>query len=321
MTNYHYVFNFPDTGKEHGSVSVAGSFNHWKPENNALSYKADSKSWVGEITTTTPKFTYKYVTDDAGWVVDSKSPIEEDAHGNKNNYGIAKSDDPELDDLAHDVDHIEKDIKSVEGEQEEQTKKEITGLDEEEQFEGDVKGVVNLIDSANAEDERKLKAEIDSEANPGVAAFERDANAVVEGYEEAGKAEREQLKRDALSLEVPEGEDPEEVEADVEGVTKIVDEFDEVNHESHAELQKEFKEPREDDVGIDQMSREINHVVNDIDEVEAELEAHAREDVEQDKANRERRIAIPGPVLVAYHKLFESLKWFIDYYILAFFRH
>lgn len=353
MTEYYYTFKLADADKQYKSVSVAGTFNSWKAATTPLAYDTKNGVWTTKITLSSPKFTYKYVADDE-WILDASAPLEDDSHGNPNNYGVAVSSDPSQDQLESDVNAVVGDYKSAINSSKTQSRKEWTGKDKEEKFEGDVNQVDSLITSANNDDYTSTKKEFSEEAdkanNPGLDDYESAANAAVNEADANNAVSRLELAKDALETETGDTPQNRQFEADAANVVADYDlangvdqaktkgEFqleadadeNELNlaqtdadalyagyktkdAQSHAQLQNEFRE--RSDVGLKQTEQEINDVVGTIDEANAEDQLHAKKDFTEDAiiSSQENQSLI--------QKVSSSIKWFVDHYILAFFRN
>ena len=89
MTKPNYInFKLKDPFETHTNVNVAGTFNNWDPNADALAFDTESKDWCLDLDVDLPvdhKVMYKYVVDENKWICDVSAPLEKDADGNENN--------------------------------------------------------------------------------------------------------------------------------------------------------------------------------------------------------------------------------------------
>lgn len=322
MTKYYYTFKLSDPDKSYHSVAVAGSFNGWNYVQNVLKYDDASQIWTTKVTLDKPHFEYKYVTNGGTWILDEDAPIGFDSHGNRNNTGTAISSDPEMDTIEHDIQHVMGDIRDVKGKEARQAKKEITGEDEEEHFETDLTKTAGQYKSVNDETRNEMKKEVDETVNPGLAEDEKDINHVISDYNTVNSETRAHLMQDTLTTVTPAKKYAAQEKKELKEITHVANDIEAVDRKdqknvqkefqreqsaihqadendladaqnlasryakddrvTHANLEREFRDPS--DVSIEQVDKEVTHVMKDIGSVKGKEAKHTKKDFQHEQS-------------------------------------
>jgi 1,4-alpha-glucan branching enzyme len=66
------------------SVSVAGSFNHWNPDQDRLTGPSKEGIWTIVLPISAGRYEYRFVVNGKEWVLDPSVPPVDDGLGNKN---------------------------------------------------------------------------------------------------------------------------------------------------------------------------------------------------------------------------------------------
>ncbi len=66
------------------SVSIAGSFNHWDPQINALTGPDGNGVWTIVLPLPPGRYEYRFIVNGNDWVLDPSAPSEDDGLGERN---------------------------------------------------------------------------------------------------------------------------------------------------------------------------------------------------------------------------------------------
>jgi 1,4-alpha-glucan branching enzyme len=70
------------------SVSIAGSFNHWDPQTNALTGPDRDGVWTTVLPLSPGRYEYRFVVNGKDWILDPSVPSEDDGLGERNSLFI-----------------------------------------------------------------------------------------------------------------------------------------------------------------------------------------------------------------------------------------
>jgi len=72
------------------SVSIAGSFNHWDPQTNALTGPDRDGVWTTVLPLPPGRYEYRFVVNGKDWVLDPSVPSEDDGLGERNSLFVVE---------------------------------------------------------------------------------------------------------------------------------------------------------------------------------------------------------------------------------------